>query len=445
MASSRYELLEDSQRGCTWVAAGIGVLLVLGVYGPYLGRSFSVLGVHVRIVSYGLGCLGALLALIFARRARIDIPFLVGALMLALLVGVYSSSAQWANVSQLVFETDYATHKLGMFVQIGLPAILMGVAGNVWRDNRTFQKGVCLAMVVLGADACVYGLLHRDLFFGRTYETVKELIATKTVSPISLSMLVTSAFCVVVLAPVRSNIAWGHRAAFLALFFLFIVTLNQRAHVIVALVVLALVMRRHGLIIALAMGLTLSAVLLVFWDAVIGDAVVRYWTDFVEGSAFEKRLELLLPCWTGGLAKPLGHGFAAYADLEMITPWPHNAVAEALYELGFPGALVTAALFILVLRKIFPLVRDLPSSSGWDGPIRAVLLLHFVHCVKAGDLTTSVPIMIFLYLVCASPASVRKPKLGRLAPVSRFRSETVVSLPRSPGATLSIVADPGTE
>jgi hypothetical protein len=395
----------------------IGFLIACGGYGPFLGRAFSFFGIHVRVASCFLGGAGIVLAFLSHRRAKIERWAFLTIVLLFALVGLQSNSTQWTNLFTPAFDTEYESYKLAAFVQFGLPLIAMGLAANANRDDWRFQAGLCAGMLFLGAVACLYGLVNHELFFARTYETVNELLAAQTVSTIGFSILVTSAFCILSMLRPSGTVGGPLRLLCLAVLFAFIVTLQQRTHLIVAVVVFLLMMRTQRLT-ALITVMMIGGALAVFWPYVVGESVAQYWLSLFGGTPFEGRAGLFTTCIGDLLASPAGHGLGSFAGLQLEVNYPHNAIAEAAYELGAPGAALVLLILVLALVKIAPLIIR-PSDRSLDAPMRAVLLLNVIHSMKSGDLTDFLTVL-FVYLCCPS----RYALLGRQTGIyRRFKAE----------------------
>jgi O-antigen ligase len=109
------------------------------------------------------------------------------------------------------------------------------------------------------------------------------------------------------------------------------------------------------------------------------------------------------PAWAmalqGFLAHPMGQGIGSFASVGGEFSYPHNVILEVAFELGFFGLCSMLWLYLATFFRVIRLWCSPPHRM-----LAVLLLLPFLHILKAGDISTLAFHWIFLYmLIVATP------------------------------------------
>jgi hypothetical protein len=387
----------------------IGFLAAVGILIPYLGRTFQPFGIHGRIVGTVLMALSGAMALRYVVQYKIDLPLILIASLFFSSFFLQAVPSQVREIFSPQFsDSDYIAGKLGRFVQLGLPVFLLGALLSPIRSARELRAGIGWGVSVVGLIAVIIATLNPVLFHA-TYESTVELTRTMTFSAISLSIIFSLTFCWLYSQAIsRSGLSQVGCFAGAVVCLVFIIICRQRAHLLFILLFMAVPMLtgiKRALLVIFTL-LTLVVVLDTFGEAILGPAVVSYWAEDALGAAAETRLQMLRDCFLGGIDEPAGRGLGSYA-LFFEIPYPHNAPAEAMFEIGVLGMILLLGIYALGLWRSAKAIRYQGMYNLF--PVAAVAFI-FAHSLKAGEMVDMIPLLCFwLFLVPTIRPTISQP------------------------------------
>ena len=289
--------------------------------------------------------------------------------------------------------TDYGSEKLLVFGAMTAAAWLAA-----WRQRlltASYARGLRGGLLATLLICLVVVALKRELYLSTSAYGVEELMAAVSTTGLPLAIAMTGcAFMPTSAKP------WPLFLASLALLGLAVVCVLVRgrfdALVLVAGAALLVIGPPwRGALPRLALGAVLVGLGLFVLQAVLphlGDSY-EYFSRLQRGE-MGGRTSLFTEAWRGFVAHPMGQGIGSFADTEYFYKYPHNIVLEVAYETGILGLLCISMLYFYVLRRVVQL---------WLSPqhriLAALLVLVFLHILKAGDISTFAFQWTLTYLV----------------------------------------------
>jgi hypothetical protein len=394
--------------------ARLGFLLMVVFGAPLLGAEFGThVGVHPRVLSYA--AIAAIIAITALGGYRIGtrsgIATLVHGGLLLIGIAVVVALPYEANLirldSGLTLES-YPGVKFSRMLLLSGPTVVAAIMVYPLAHTAAFRDGLRVGAVVLGGIGGLQLLVYRDLLSSGAYSDWSAFADEAAFSTINLSMLFL--FALVALQTWATE--RGGRTA--------IVTAIVGT---VACMFAAFLLAQRT---TMALGLAFSFVTLlgvvrrralqrVLWPAVAISVVLVIVTTFSDGTSAQLdaysaqatrveslvsggdtsagvRVEMWAYCARGFFAEPLGHGFGSFPEFFRQQFYPHNAIAEAAFELGLLG-LVAVIVFLhqtaVVLWRL-----------AWSGETLYLfcLVAGLLWVMKAGDFSALGNWLVWLYL-----------------------------------------------
>ncbi|OPZ85134.1 MAG: hypothetical protein BWY76_01541 [bacterium ADurb.Bin429] len=151
----------------------------------------------------------------------------------------------------------------------------------------------------------------------------------------------------------------------------------------------------------------IGAFLLLYAFVLPGFGESYHYLEALLKNPMENRDLLYTFAWRGFMADPLGRGIGSFAYSGMLDSYPHNIFLEVAYELGLPGLLAVASMYLVALRRLWRLWLSPPHRM-----LAAMLGVMMLYMLKAGDIATWAFQWIYLYmLIVATPVAPTWPLL----------------------------------
>jgi hypothetical protein len=381
---------------------------------PLLGAELGeYIGVHPRVLAYA--AVAAILFVSVAGRYRETAQNRLGVAihiaLVALAVAVATSLPYDADLLRLdptMTVESYPGIKFTRLLLVSGPTILAAVVVYPLARTAAFTRGLRLGALGLAALGALEVIVYGDLLSSGVYSDWSAFSDEAGFSTINMSLVFLFALVSVQSwatrrADVRALVfAVGISAAAVFVSFL----LAQRTTVALCLAFscanLLLVVRRRAVARLLWVGIVAAAGFAgfsVFFDDTSGlsgqyTTQITRIESLLSGRDFsaQARMGMWELCAVGFVERPFGHGFGAFAEYSRDNFYPHNALAEAAFELGMLGA---AAIVALLVHSVATIARLWRSGGGM---YCLCLVAAVTSAMKAGDLSAFGNWAFWLYL-----------------------------------------------
>lgn len=381
----------------------IGFLAAAGVLLPYFGQSFNIAGVHVRIISYMviLSAIGLALPIFEFKAARNDLAFLT--IILFGLAALYAAPVQLESLLSFKYRQPYYEGKLVLMLELSLPYIAAGYVISPFSSQINFRRGVWwgfLGLCILGLIAILFylPLLFGPLASAHSFARVRDVM-----SNISISIVFCLGLIAVLDAGPKKLIHYILLIITGAALLICIVRMNQRAHLLVIVVLFSLRIFRARLktaiIVSTVVLLIIGALLAFYPDVWLSLALKSHVNQLLSGERWAIRTDMWLPALIDSITHPLGHGLGSFALINEYL-YPHNIFVEAFYELGLAGAACMALICILALSHLGILIKNdvHKGYNEYEWFLSASVVFILLHDFKAGTIAYIYPLLFLMFI-----------------------------------------------
>ena len=392
----------------------LGALAMIAFGAPLLGAELrEYVGVHPRAIAYA--AVATILAVMafgsyrggFASRVAGTVHTCLVLFALAVALTLPYDANLLRLDSEISLES-YPGYKFTRLLLLTGPTVAAAIAVYPLARMAAFRRGVQIGAFALGAIGIVELLVYQDLLSSGAHADWSLFADEAAFSTISMSMVFLFALVAVQSWAAdrqdRVAIAVAILVSAAAMFASFL--LAQRTTMALGLlfsfITLLAVVRRRAFVRLLWLGI--AAAIALGGLGMISDGgpgmLAQYSTQLTRvesllsggDTSTAMRVDMWRFCAVGFVQEPLGHGFGSFGAHFREHFWPHNALAEAAFELGMLGF---AAIAALVVQSVTVLWRLL---TGGHRLYFFALVAALMWVMKAGDFASLGNWIFWLYL-----------------------------------------------
>jgi hypothetical protein len=393
----------------------IGFLSTIALSLPYFSQEFiRVFTIHPRIVSvFLIVCIILISRRVKKRRIyrkkRIIVDALVFFLLFSMVLYYYPDEGYLEFKQSYNLSEEYASYKMGRVLVNFVPIIFMARICSTMIQSQYVKKGMVFGMLLVGILSLAIVFFKKSAFSSVVYSTYLDGINFGTIG-MSLNIVLLLIATAEYLKHNRSIVAKVLAIGLVVGSLVTILMLSQRTAMLIALFLSLLIIYRllnrfnwMLLFVLIFVVIFLSSYNLTWLIEKYPTQIGRL-TGLFSGSdnSVLGRVGAWSFCLNGFFNNPLGHGFGSFPVYYHGMLYPHNVLMEAMFELGFVGAIPVIGLLYISIKWAV--------SSILNNGFRLTLLIMiagFLMAMKAGSFESLGPWIFGLYLVAGDTSSAK--------------------------------------